>query len=59
MDIPHELVGEFARGDGAIFVGAGLSQGVGRTELVERVQCAAGKGQSSVIRAAQEYFASE
>ncbi len=27
MDIPHELVDQFARGNGVIFVGAGLSQG--------------------------------
>ena len=29
MDIPHELVEPFARGDGAVFVGAGLSIGAG------------------------------
>jgi hypothetical protein len=29
MDIPHELVEQFARGNGVIFVGAGLSQGAG------------------------------
>jgi NAD-dependent SIR2 family protein deacetylase len=29
MDIPHELVDQFARGNGVIFVGAGLSQGAG------------------------------
>jgi hypothetical protein len=29
MDIPRELVEQFARGNGVIFVGAGLSQGAG------------------------------
>ena len=29
MDIPRELVKQFARGNGVIFVGAGLSQGAG------------------------------
>jgi len=29
VDIPRELVEQFARGNGAIFVGAGLSQGAG------------------------------
>jgi hypothetical protein len=29
MDIPHDLVEQFARGNGVVFVGAGLSQGAG------------------------------
>ena len=29
MDVPRELVEQFARGNGVIFVGAGLSQGAG------------------------------
>ncbi len=30
MNIPLELVEQFARGNGAIFVGAGLSQGAAK-----------------------------
>lgn len=29
MDIPRELVEQFARGNGVIFIGSGLSQGAG------------------------------